>query len=109
VLFDVAEDSVFGLGRVVWVSKVVIDVGAVSFVTGAYVDRLAEEFAVARLDGAAVDHERGSVVAGKCHDAARHVLVATWQSDAGIVVLGAGHGFDAVSDEFASLKRESHA
>lgn len=60
-------------------------------------------------DGAAVDHEEGPVVARGGHDDARHVLVAAGDADVGVVVLGAGDGFDAVGDDLAGLEGETHA
>lgn len=64
------------------------------FVAGADVDGLVEELRETLLDGSAVDHQEGSVVAGGSHDNTGHVLVAAGNGDVGIVVLCAGHGFD---------------
>jgi hypothetical protein len=64
---------------------------------------------VALADGAAVNHDEGTVVTSSGHDGAGHVLVTTWDGDVGIVVLGTGDGLNGISDDFSSLKREAHA
>jgi len=89
--------------------ELAVVVCARGFVTGADVNVVFEEFGVALLDGAAVNHDEGAVVAGSCNDCAGHVFIAAWDGDVGVMVLATGYGFDAVSDNFASLKRETHA
>ena len=113
VALDVFEDFVLGLRLVAAVvgglDERVVGIGAVRFVAGRDVDGLAQELAVADCDGAAVDHEGGSIVPGHGHDAAGHVFIAAGEGDAGVVVLGAGYGFDAVGNDFAGLEGESHS
>ena len=43
------------------------------------------------------------------HDDAGHVLVAAGDRDVGVVVLGAGYGFDGVGDDFTRLEGEAHS
>ena len=64
---------------------------------------------VAGADRAAVDHEAGAIQAAERHQRAGHVLVAAGDHDAGVVPLGAHHGFDRVGDEVARLQRVAHA
>lgn len=59
-------------------------------------------------DGPAINHDKGPVVPRGGHDHARHVLVAPWDGDVGVVALGAGDGFDRVGDNFAGLQGEAH-
>ena len=56
-------------------------------------------FAAARLDGAAVDHDGGSVEASHCHDHPRHVLVASRQRDVAVVPLSTHHCLNAVCND----------
>ena len=64
---------------------------------------------VARLDRAAVDHQRRPVEPRHGHDAARHVLVAAGNGDQRVVPLRAHHGLDRVGDQIARRQREAHA
>ena len=80
-----------------------------SFIASRDVDAFSEEFAVADGNGAAIDHERRSIMAGHRHDTARHILVAARDSNAGIMMLSASDGLDAISDDLSTLERESHA
>ena len=64
---------------------------------------------VAGADRAAVDHEAGPIQPAERHQRPGHVLVAAGQHDAGVVPLGAHHGFDRVGDEVARLQRVAHA
>jgi hypothetical protein len=81
----------------------------VGFIARADVDWFPQRLAISRLDGAAVDHDGRPVVARKGHDDAGHVLVTAWDGDAGVVVLGACHGFNAVCDDFSGLQGEPHS
>ena len=64
---------------------------------------------VAGLDGAAVDHNAGSVDAGHGHEHARHVLVATRQRNVGVVILGTHDRLDGIGDDVARDQRRLHA
>lgn len=64
-----------------------VGVGAARFVAGADVDVALQQGGVAFADGAAVDHDEGSVVPGCGHDYAWHVLVTAGDGDVGVVVL----------------------
>jgi hypothetical protein len=48
-------------------------------------------------------------VSRECHDHAGHVLVATWDRDAGVVVLRTCNRLDAVGYYLAGLQTESHS
>lgn len=93
-----------GLGSYLWIMlglQRVVNIGAMDFITRGNVDRLAEGLAVALFHCAAIDHDRRAVVAGEGHDNAWHVLVTTWDSNAGVVVLGTGHSLDGVRNDLA--------
>jgi hypothetical protein len=89
--------------------QVFVYVGSVAFIARRDVDGLLQCLRVTWHDGAAVYHERWPIVSRECHDYAWHVLVAAWDGDAGVVVLGACYGFDAIGYYFAGLKAEAHA
>lgn len=105
VLHDLVGRELAWLGAV----EVLVDVRAVLLVAGRDVDGAAQRLRVAGHDGAAVDHDRGPVVAGEGHDDAGHVLVTARQGDAGVVVLRAGDRLDAVGYDLAGLQGETHA
>jgi hypothetical protein len=48
-------------------------------------------------------------VSRECHDYARHILVATWDRDAGVVVLRTCNRLDAVGYYLAGLQTKSHS
>ena len=56
----------------------------------------------------AVDHNRGPVEAGSRHQGAGHVLVAAGDRHAGIIKMGAHHGFNRIGDQVARLERVLH-
>jgi hypothetical protein len=89
--------------------QVLVYVGSVAFIACGDVDGLLERLGVTWHDGAAVYHERWPIVSRECHNYPGHVLVAAWDGDAGVVVLGACYGFDAIGYYFAGLKAEAHA
>ncbi len=64
---------------------------------------------VARLDRAAIDHDRRAVEPAHGNQAAGHVLVATGERNVGVVPLGFHDRFDRVGDQVARLERIAHA
>src|SRR5260221_9253240 len=66
-------------------------------------------FIAARGDGAAVDHDRGSIEPAHGDEAAGHVLVTAGQGDESVVVLGATDGFYGVGDDIAANQGVAHA
>ena len=64
---------------------------------------------MARLDRAAIDHDRRPIEPAHGDQAARHVLVAAGKRDIGVVPLGRHDGFDRVGDQVARLERIAHA
>lgn len=50
------------------------------------------------------DHNKGSVMTRSCHNDTRHVLITPRNRDVCVVMLCAGDGFDAVSDEVSGLE-----
>mmetsp|Transcript_30435 Transcript_30435/g.71267 ORF Transcript_30435/g.71267 Transcript_30435/m.71267 type:complete len:270 (+) Transcript_30435:1088-1897(+) len=57
----------------------------------------------------AIDHDGRTIETAHCHDATRHVLVTSRQSNEAIVPLRTHGGFNRVSDQIARLEREAHA
>lgn len=55
-------------------------------------------------DRAAVDHQSGTVEPAKCHERARHVLVAAGDDDHAVEPVAAGGRLDLVGDQVARLK-----
>lgn len=62
----------------------------------------AVDLADTRLDGTTVDDDSGSVDARSGHDTCRHVLVASWDGDVGIVVLSLHNSLDRVGNEITT-------
>lgn len=48
-------------------------------------------------------------MASHTHYDTGHVLVAAWDSNAGIVVLGTGYSLNTIGNDLSGLKRESHS
>lgn len=71
--------------------------------------RFPQRLAVARLYGTTIHHDGRSIVPSEGHDYAWHIFVAPWDRDAGVVVLRACYGFDAIGDYLASLEGKAHA
>jgi len=109
ISFEIVHNLVRGVLSLLLALQSLVDVRSVGLVARADVDGFPQRLAVPWLDGAAVDHDGGAVVARKGHDDAWHVLVAAGDGDAGVVVLGAGYGFDAVGDDFPGLEGKAHS
>lgn len=63
----------------------------------------------AGLDGTAVHHQTGPVDTAHGHQHTGHVLVATGDTDVGVVPLAAHDGFDGIGDQIAALQGEPHS
>ena len=101
VLLKILHDVVGADAGVVRCAQSFVDVRTVSFEARRDVDRLVESAAIAGPRRSSVYEDRWSIVASKGHDDTRQVLVAARNSNAGVVALGTGHGFNAVRYDLA--------
>jgi hypothetical protein len=109
ILLNILHDFLGCIFPLCLILQCLVYIRSVRFIACADIDRFPQRLAVSWFDASTVHHDRWAIVPSKCHDDTRHILVAARNRDAGVVMLGARYGFDAVSDDFARLKGETHA